>query len=87
MSHPARGLPSALNCFHDSPVPLYRLQDTAGDDLGLLEHPSTTVEPGDVVQLPDGRSVYVIGRTETESEELWALLEVLVAPTSPAIPT
>jgi hypothetical protein len=31
--------------------------------------------------------VYVIGRTETESEELWALLEVLVAPTSPAIPT
>ena len=68
-------------------VPLYRLQDTSGDDLGVLDHPSTTVEPGDVVQLPDGRAVVVTSRTEMESEELWALLEVLVAPSWPAIPT
>lgn len=29
-------------------VPIYRLHDTTGDDLGLLEHPAPNVEPGDL---------------------------------------
>lgn len=32
-----------------------RLHDTAGDDLGLLEHPSPHAGPGDVVVLPGDR--------------------------------
>jgi hypothetical protein len=28
-------------------VPIYRLHDTTGEDLGLLEHPAPNVEPGD----------------------------------------
>ena len=32
----------------------YRLRDTTGDDLGLIEHPAPNVEPGDVVGLPTG---------------------------------
>ena len=68
-------------------MPLYRLHDTAGDDLGLLDHPAANVEPGDVVHLPDGREALVTARVETDGEELWALLEVLVAPSSPQIPT
>ena len=36
-------------------MPTYRLHDTTGDDLGLLEHPAPNVEPGDVLVLPDGR--------------------------------
>lgn len=67
-------------------VPVYRLHDTAGDDLGLLEHPAAKVEPGDVVHLSDGREAVVTARVETSSEQVWAQLEVLVAPTMPAIP-
>ena len=33
----------------------YRLHDTTGDDLGLLEHPAPNVEPGDVVKIAGGR--------------------------------
>ena len=40
-------------------MPTYRLHDTTGDDLGLLEHPAPNVEPGDVVVLPDGREALV----------------------------
>ena len=29
------------------PVPTYRLHDTTGDDVGLIEHPAPNVEPGD----------------------------------------
>jgi hypothetical protein len=36
-------------------VPIYRLHDTTGEDLGLLEHPAPNLEPGDVVVLADGR--------------------------------
>jgi hypothetical protein len=36
-------------------VPLYRLHDTTGDDLGLIEHFAPNLEPGDVVVLADGR--------------------------------
>lgn len=68
-------------------MPVYHLHGTAGDDLGLLEHPGTNVEPGDVVHLSDGREALVTARAETNDEAIWALLEVLVAPSSPDIPT
>src|SRR5574341_285422 len=45
---PRKGASSAPRPCHDSStVPVYHLHDTAGDDLGLLEHPATNVEPGD----------------------------------------
>jgi hypothetical protein len=47
-------------------VPIYRLHDTTGDDLGLLEHPAPNVEPGDVVMLGDGREALVTARVEVE---------------------
>lgn len=68
-------------------MPVYHLHDTAGDDLGLLEHPATNVEPGDVVHLSDGREALVTARDETNDEAIWALLVVMVAPSSPDIPT
>ena len=40
-------------------MPTYRLHDTTGDDLGLVEHPAPNVEPGDVVTLADGREALV----------------------------
>jgi len=42
--------------IHDPPTVLaYRLHNTAGDDLGVLGHPSANVEPEDLVHLSDGR--------------------------------
>ena len=32
-------------------VPTYRLHDTTGDDLGLIEHPAPNVEPSDVAKV------------------------------------
>jgi len=49
-------------------VCIYRLHDTTGDDLGLLEHPATSVAPGDVVHLSDGREALVTARAETNDE-------------------
>jgi len=46
-------------------VPTYRVHDTTGDDLGVIEHPAQNVEPGDVVVLPDGREAPVVARVET----------------------
>lgn len=46
-------------------VPTYRLHDTTGDDVGLVEHPAPNVEPGDVVMLQDGREALVVARVET----------------------
>jgi hypothetical protein len=50
-------------------VPTYRLHNTTGDDLGLIEHPAPNVEPGDVVVLVDGtrgaRHCSGRGRTRT----------------------
>jgi hypothetical protein len=63
-------------------VPTYRLHDTAGDDLGLLEHPAPNLAPGDVVVLADGREALVTSRVEAELGPLVALLEVAVAPVS-----
>jgi hypothetical protein len=61
-------------------VPTYRLHDTTGDDLGLLEHPAPNVEPGDVVVIPDGREALVTARIEAEPGLLAGLLEVVIAP-------
>ena len=36
-------------------MPTYRLHDTTGDDLGVIEHPAPNLEPGDVVVIPDER--------------------------------
>jgi hypothetical protein len=47
-------------------MPTYRLHDTTGDDLGLIEHPAPNVEPGGVVMLPDGREALVVARVEAE---------------------
>jgi hypothetical protein len=46
-------------------VPIYRLHDTAGDDLGFLEHPAPNLEPGDVV-FADGREAVVTARVDEE---------------------
>jgi hypothetical protein len=62
-------------------VPIYRLHDTTGDDLGLLEHPAPNIEPGDVVVVADGREAIVTARVEAEPGwgQLVALLEVAIA--------
>jgi hypothetical protein len=62
-------------------VPIYRLHDTTGDDLGLLEHPAPNLEPGDVVVLAWGREALVTARVETDGVQVAALLEVAIAPT------
>ena len=67
-------------------VPTYRLHSTAGDDLGVLEHPAANLKSGDVVQLPDGHDGIVSARVETEDGTIAALLEVVVAPSPPVLP-
>ena len=62
------------------PVPTYRLHDTTGDDLGLIEHPAPNVEPGDEVILPDGREALVTARVEAEPGLLAALLQIVIVP-------
>ena len=63
-------------------MPIYRLHDITGDDLGLLEHPAPNLEPGDVVVLADGRDAVMTARVEAEPGwgQLVAMLEVAVAP-------
>jgi hypothetical protein len=63
-------------------VPIYRLQDTSGDDLGTIEHPAPNLEPGDVVVVADGREAVVTARVEAEPGwgQLVAMLEVAIAP-------
>jgi len=60
---------------------IYRIHDTTGEDLGLLEHPAPNLEPGDVVVLADGREGVVTARVEAEPGwgQLVAMLEVLVS--------
>jgi hypothetical protein len=68
-------------------MPTYRVHDTVGDDLGVIEHPASNVEPGDVVQLADGHDAIVTARVEIDDETpIAALLEVVVAPSAPALP-
>jgi hypothetical protein len=59
-------------------VPTYRVHDTTGDDLGLLEYPAPNLEPGDVVVLADGREARATARVESKPGPLSALLEVVV---------
>jgi hypothetical protein len=55
----------------------YRLHDTEGDDLGVLEHPAPNVEPEDEVTLLDGRKAIVTRRVEGGAgAPMHALLEV-----------
>ena len=63
-------------------MPTYRLHDTTGDDLGLLEHSAPNLEPGDVVVVADGRDAVVTARVEAEPGwgQLVAMLEVAIAP-------
>jgi hypothetical protein len=67
-------------------VPAYRVHSTTGDDLGVIVHPAPNVEPGDVVELPDGREAIVSARVETGDGSLGAVLEVVVAPSAPELP-
>ena len=62
------------------PLPAYRLHDTTGDDLGLIEHPAPNVAPGDEVILPDGREALVTARVEAEPGLLAALLQIVIVP-------
>jgi hypothetical protein len=61
-------------------MPLYRLHDHTGDDLGTIEHAAGNVAPGDVVFLPDGREALVTAGVEAQPGPLAALLKVVVAP-------
>ena len=45
----------------------YRLHDTTGDDVGLLEHPAPNLEPGDVLVLADGREALTVSRASRET--------------------
>jgi hypothetical protein len=62
-------------------VSIYRLHDTTGGDLGLLE-PAPNLEPGDVVVVADGREAVVTARVEAEPGPgpLVAMLEVAISP-------
>jgi hypothetical protein len=66
-------------------VPIYRLPDTAGDDLSLVEHSAPNLEPGDVVVVAHGREAVVMARVEAEPGPgpLVAMLEVAIAPSRP----
>jgi Lhr-like helicase len=68
-------------------VPVYRLYDTAGGNLGQFEDPATTIAPGDIVVLEDGRDARVTTRIETSDERRGATLVVFTAPGLPRIPT
>jgi hypothetical protein len=68
-------------------VPTYRLHDTPGDDLGLLEHPAPNLEPGDVVALVELlgelRSLVPQARLAFEdprlADEFWGRVEKYLA--------
>ena len=62
-----------------SQMAVYRVRDTTGADLGVLEHPAPNIEPGDVVWLPDGDEAIVAARVEAEPGPLAAILEVMPA--------
>jgi hypothetical protein len=64
-------------------LPVYRLHDTAGDDLGPLRHPAPNLEQGDVLILSDGREALVTARLEPKPGRLAALLVVIVGSLSP----
>jgi hypothetical protein len=61
-------------------VPTYRLYDTTGDDLGLLEHPGRTWSPVTSSCSQTAGETLVTARVEAEPGSLVALLGVVVAP-------
>lgn len=79
-THRRVGAPPTCRYWYS--VSIYRLHDTTGDDLGLLEHPAPNLEPGDVVLVADGREAVVTARVEAEPGPgpLVAVLEVALAP-------
>ena len=44
----------------DRPIPSYRLIDSAGSELGIIEDPRATIELGETVALPEGGEAEVI---------------------------
>jgi len=65
-------------------MPVYRVYDTVGNNLGPFEDASSTIAPGDVVVLEDGRDAHVTMRAETSDGPA---LVVFTAPGAPRIPT
>jgi hypothetical protein len=67
-----------------SDMAVYRLHDTMGADLGVLEHPAPNLEPGDVVWVMDGDEAVVTARVEAEPGPgpLVAMLEVMLSPSA-----
>ena len=65
-------------------MPVYRLYDTVGTNLGLFEEPTANITAGDIVELEDGRDAHVTMRVETSDEPV---LVVFAAPGAPRIPT
>jgi hypothetical protein len=64
----------------------YRLHDTAGDDLGELQHPAPNLEPGETVTTEDGRRWRVVRYVPTPEEApVHRLLEV--EPSGPSATT
>ena len=63
-------------------MPVYRLRDTTGADLGALDHPVPNLGPGDVVWLGDGHEAVVTARVDAEPGPgvLVATLEVTLSP-------
>ena len=61
-------------------MPTYRLHDTTGDVLGLIEYFAPNLEPGDVVVLADRRAALVNSRVEGDVGPLVAMLGVALAP-------
>ena len=57
----------------------YRVRSTSGEYLGVIEH-VTSVDRGDVVELPNGHDAIVIARVDTGEESIAGFLEVMVAP-------
>ena len=64
-------------------MPLYRIYDTVGTNLGTFEDFSSNIVPGDVVVLEDGRDAHVTMRVETSDGPT---LVVFTAPGAPRIP-
>jgi hypothetical protein len=65
-------------------MPVYRLYDTVGSNLGTFEDPTSNIAPGDVVVLEDGRDAHVTLRADTKDGPT---LVVFTAPGAPRIPT
>ena len=72
---PARSTPGQTPC-NIRLVPTYRVHDTTGDDLGLMEHPAPNVEPSDVVMLSDEREVLVTSQSKPSMARAPILLAV-----------